>query len=176
MHSETDLHFMKLAIEQAQIASVLGEVPVGALLVRKNGEILSAKGNRKESLRQACAHAEVLVIEEGCRKTGAWRLTDATLYVTLEPCLMCCGAIIQARIPRVVYGARDTKTGSVESLYQCLSDQRLNHRPEVVGGVLEPLASGLLSEFFKARRAQRETLLPKKTFPGASPSGITHRI
>ena len=142
---------MQRALELARQAALKGEVPVGALLVCENSIITEAY-NERESKPSALAHAEITALEDGCRKLGRWRLTGCTLYVTLEPCVMCAGAVVQARVDRVVYGARDPKAGAVESLYQVLADPRLNHRPEVVGGVLAEECGRLLSDFFKSRR------------------------
>lgn len=150
---EKDAHkmWMEIALQEASLASAKGEVPVGAVLVR-NGEIVAKNHNRRETNNSAIAHAEILVIEEANRVLGAWRLGECVLYVTLEPCLMCAGAIVQARIPLVVYGATDPKAGAVESLYQCLADTRLNHRPEVIAGVMADEASLMLKDFFAKLR------------------------
>jgi tRNA(adenine34) deaminase len=150
--NEADTVFMRQALELARQAAALGEVPVGALLVHEN-IVISKAYNERETRPSALAHAEISVLEDACRKLGRWRLSGCTLYVTLEPCVMCAGALVQARVDRVVYGARDPKAGAVESLYQVLSDARLNHRPEVTGGVLAEDCGNLLSEFFKNRRA-----------------------
>ena len=144
-------YWMDLALKEAGIAAQKQEVPIGAVIVL-NGEIISSAHNLKESNTQAIAHAEILAIEAACRKLGRWRLNDCTLLVTLEPCLMCAGAIIQSRIGKVVYGCTDAKAGAVTSLYQTLSDTRLNHRPEVIGGIREAVCSSLLSNFFSKLR------------------------
>lgn len=143
--------YMKRAIELAQLAGDAGDVPVGALIVR-NGEVLAEAFNEKESLKVPSCHAEILAIERAALKLDRWRLIDCDLYVTLEPCLMCAGAIVQARLRSVTYGAKDPKGGAVESLYQVLSDGRLNHRPLVQSGVLETECSDLLKNFFAERR------------------------
>lgn len=153
MSSEVDLYWMKKALGLASRASDQGEVPVGAIIV-KDGKALAWARNEKEALGSALGHAECLAIHRASRKLGGWRLTGATLYVTLEPCLMCAGAIQQARIDRVVFGARDPKGGAVETLYQVLGDQRLNHRCDVRGGVLAEDCGGILSQFFKRRRTR----------------------
>ncbi|ATX81970.1 tRNA-adenosine deaminase [Mariprofundus ferrinatatus] len=146
-----DTFYMNLALQQAEIAAENDEVPVGALLLLADGtEVLSH--NAPISLHDASAHAEMRVIREACRISENYRLTGSTLYVTLEPCLMCAGAIVHARIGRVVYGAGDPKTGAVASLYEVLSDERLNHQPEVTGGVLADQCGDLLKGFFRSRR------------------------
>ncbi len=149
MHS--DIFYMKKALQEAEIAAENGEVPVGALLLLGDGSEISSC-NAPISSADASAHAEMRVIREACRISGNYRLAGSTLYVTLEPCTMCAGAIVHARIGRVVYGAKDPKTGAVESLYQILSDKRLNHQPEVVGGILSDQCGELLKSFFRSRR------------------------
>jgi tRNA(adenine34) deaminase len=146
-----DPDFIRRALAEAEAAFAEGEVPVGAVLVI-NGEIVSAAHNTRETTLDPTAHAEVLVMREACRKIAGWRLTGATLYVTKEPCLMCAGAMINARLGRLVYGCRDIKGGAVKSLYQTLSDARLNHRVEVVPGVMEEECALLLKRFFMQRR------------------------
>jgi tRNA(adenine34) deaminase len=150
---ENDVRFMELALRQAELAAALGETPVGAVFVF-NGEAIAAAHNRREIDRDPTAHAELLALREASRRLDRWRLTGGALYVTLEPCLMCAGAIVLARLDRLVYGALDPKAGAVTSLYQTLADPRLNHRVEVVGGVLAEPCGALLSEFFRARRAR----------------------
>jgi tRNA(adenine34) deaminase len=142
---------MRQALALAAQAAALGEVPVGAVIVHENAVIAEAY-NERESLASALAHAELSALRLACEKLGRWRLSGCTLFVTLEPCVMCAGALVQARVDRVVYGARDAKGGAVESLYQVLADLRLNHRPEVVGGVLAEECGKILSDFFKGRR------------------------
>ena len=146
--------WMRKALEQAQKAADQGEVPVGALVVYNN-ELVSQAFNLRESEKSPTAHAELLAIEEASQKLGRWRLSGCTLYVTLEPCLMCAGAIVNSRIDHVVYGAKDTKAGAVESLYQVLSDERLNHRPQVTSGVLNEESSQGLSYFFSKLRLKK---------------------
>jgi tRNA(adenine34) deaminase len=142
---------MARALEKAREAWILEEVPVGAVLVR--GERLLAEGhNRTRSWADPTAHAEVVTIREGARRQGHWRLLETTLYVTLEPCAQCCGSIVLARIPRVVYAAADPKAGMAGSLENLLQDPRLNHRSEVTPGVLAEEAGRLLQAFFRARR------------------------
>jgi len=146
-----DIHYMKKAIQQAEIAAENREVPVGALLLLEDGREFPGQ-NAPITSNDASAHAEMQVIRQACKATGNYRLTGSTLYVTLEPCTMCAGAIIHARINRVVYGAMDLKTGAAESLYHILSDPRLNHQPEVTGGVLADRCSTMLKQFFLRRR------------------------
>ena len=149
----TDLDYMELAIEQAKIAASLGEVPVGAVIV-KNGEIVATAYNRRELDKNALAHAELLAIDRACSRLGGWRLFGCTLYVTLEPCPMCTGAIINARIVRVVYGAVDPKAGSCESVVQ-LTEFPYNHKPVLEGGLLQQECSQLLSSFFQQLRNKK---------------------
>ena len=143
---------MKLALEEAGLAFLEGEVPVGAVLVGMRGCILSRAHNRRESLKDPTAHAEVVVLREGSGGSNTWRLHDAVLYVTKEPCIMCAGAMVNARLGRLVYGCSDPKGGAVESLYTILNDRRLNHQVEVVSGVLGDECAALLKAFFKKRR------------------------
>jgi tRNA(adenine34) deaminase len=148
---EGDEAFMGLALEQASLAASYGDVPIGAVIV-SGGETLAAAGNRREADLDPTAHAEVLVIREAAHAAGGWRLPDTTLYVTLEPCAMCAGAIVLARIPRVVFGAYDPKAGAAGSVLDVLGEPALNHRPEVTGGVLSGPCGAILSEFFATRR------------------------
>ena len=141
---------MELALEQARLAANLNETPIGAVLVWES-EVVASAFNRRELDRIATAHAEILAINEACRKLGGWRLHKATLYVTLEPCPMCAGAIINARIKRVVYGASDRKAGCCGSILD-LFREPFNHHPEVTGGVLAEESAALLSSFFKKLR------------------------
>ena len=141
-----DEEYMKLAIAQAEFAAKMGEVPVGAIIVR-DGDIISAGFNKRECLNNSLAHAEVIAINVACEALGCWRLLNSTLYVTLEPCAMCAGAIINSRIERVVFGASDPKAGSFGSLVD-LSKLPYNHKPEVVSGVCGEECSRLLSDFF----------------------------
>ena len=146
----TDEHWMSLALQQAQEAMTLDEVPVGAVVVR-DGELIAACGNRRETDALATAHAELLAVEQACRRLGRWRLSDCTLYVTLEPCPMCGGAIINARLPRVVFGAYDRRGGVFGSAID-FNTLTFNHRPEVVGGVCEAEAAAILTEYCKRKR------------------------
>ena len=149
----TDEDYMKIALDEASRAFDEEEAPVGAVLAQ-NGEIVARAHNAPIKLADPSAHAEMLVIREACRKTGNYRLTGAELFVTLEPCAMCAGAILQARLARVVFGARDPKSGAVVSLYQLLNDQRLNHQVEVTEGILKVECGEILSRFFKQKRVR----------------------
>lgn len=152
---EIDRLFMKQALEEAKKAAVLGEVPIGAILVY-NGEIIARAHNLRETTQNATTHAELEVIQEACKKIGSWRLENTTLYVTLEPCPMCAGAILQSRVPRVVYGARDLKAGCVDSLYHLLNDARFNHECEVTEGILAEECGQILTDFFRALRERKK--------------------
>jgi tRNA(adenine34) deaminase len=149
--SERDEYFMRLAIKEAEAAFVKGEVPVGAVLVADD-KVIAIGHNSKESISDPTAHAELLVIREGAVKGGEWRMMEATLYVTKEPCVMCAGAMINARVGRLVYGCRDERFGAVNSRYQLLHDPGLNHQIRVVSGVLEDECAEILKEFFRLRR------------------------
>jgi len=149
-------YYMQLALLEAKKAYDLGEVPIGAIIT-KGDEIVAASYNRREIDKNALAHAEILAIDEACRKLGGWRLVGCTMYVTLEPCLMCAGAIINSRIGRLVYGSFDPKAGAVNSLYNVLGDNRLNHQVDVVHGVLSNEASLLLKQFFRDLRTKKQT-------------------
>ncbi len=144
-------HFMQLALRQAELAPAHGDVPIGAVLVRA-GHVLAAASNERELLQDPTAHAELLALRAAARRLGSWRLLDCVLYITLEPCAMCAGAIVLARVPYVVFGAYDPKAGACGSALDVLGEPRLNHRPYVRGGVLERESSELLSAFFAARR------------------------
>ncbi|WP_201262101.1 tRNA adenosine(34) deaminase TadA [Lysinibacillus parviboronicapiens] len=152
---ETDRTFMRSALEEAKKAAMLGEVPIGAVLVY-DGEIIARAHNLRETTQNATTHAELMVIQEACEKIGSWRLEETTLYVTLEPCPMCAGAILQSRVPRVVYGARDMKAGCVDSLYRLLNDARFNHECEVTEGILAEECGQILTEFFRALRERKK--------------------
>ena len=147
-----DLYFMDEALKLAAEAAAEGEVPVGCVIVRK-GEIVGRGRNRREKDKTALAHAEIEAIGEACRNLGGWRLWECTLYVTLEPCAMCAGAILNARIPRVVYGASDSKFGAVGSVCS-LFDMRFNHHPQVEKGIREAEAAALMTEFFQNLRVE----------------------
>lgn len=147
-----DRYFMEQALILAREAAAEGEVPVGCVIVRGD-EIVGRGRNRRESEKTALAHAEIEAISEACRNLGGWRLWECTLYVTLEPCAMCAGAILNARIPRVVYGASDSKFGAVRSVCG-LFDMRFNHHPAVESGILEEEAAALMTEFFRNLRVE----------------------
>ncbi|MFN7253327.1 MAG: tRNA adenosine(34) deaminase TadA [Anaerobacillus sp.] len=149
-----DFLFMKLAIEEAKKAEAIKEVPIGAIIV-KDGEIISAAYNLRESDQRAVAHAELLAIDEACRKLNTWRLIGCTLYVTLEPCPMCAGAIIQSRVERVVFGASDPKAGCVGSIYNLLTEPKFNHQCEIVEGVMAKECGDLLTNFFRNLRRKK---------------------
>jgi tRNA(adenine34) deaminase len=146
-----DAEFMQLALEQGRSAALALEVPVGAVLVR-DGEVVALAGNRTIRDCDPTAHAEILVLREGARKLGNYRLAATTLYATIEPCSMCAGAIIQARVPRVVYGCDDPKGGAVRSCFEILTHPRLNHRVEVTAGLLASECAALIQSFFAERR------------------------
>lgn len=152
----TDADYMREALVEARKAYELGEIPIGAVLVH-DGQIISRHHNRREMNHDATAHAEMLVIREACDILERWRLTGCTLYVTIEPCPMCAGAIINSRIDRVVYGASDYKGGAVESLFNVLSHPGLNHEPVVMSGVLADECSQIMKDFFKMRRKTRRS-------------------
>ena len=145
-----DIQFMEAALELAREAAADGEVPVGCVIVRK-GEIVGRGRNRRETGKSALAHAEIEAISDACSRLGGWRLWECTLYVTLEPCPMCAGAIINARIPRVVYGASDAKCGAVRSVCSMFS-MEFNHHPQVEAGILEEQCAQVLTEFFQQLR------------------------
>ncbi|MEN6404992.1 MAG: tRNA adenosine(34) deaminase TadA [Thermoguttaceae bacterium] len=143
--------FMEIALEEARAAMDEDEAPIGAVIVHA-GRVIARAHNQREQLRDPTAHAEMIAITQAAVARASWRLDGCTLYVTLEPCPMCAGAIVQARIPRVVYGATDPKAGAVDTLYRLLNDPRLNHRAETVAGVLAEPCSQILSQFFQAQR------------------------
>ncbi|MEU9746201.1 tRNA adenosine(34) deaminase TadA [Streptomyces niveus] len=143
---------MRLALEQAARAAPAGDVPVGAVVLSPDGSLLSTGHNEREVTGDPTAHAEVVALRRAATKLGAWRLTGCTLVVTLEPCTMCAGALVQSRVARVVYGALDEKAGAAGSLWDVVRDRRLNHRPEVIHGVLADECSALLKDFFRDRR------------------------
>ncbi|HEX3911672.1 MAG TPA: tRNA adenosine(34) deaminase TadA [Solirubrobacteraceae bacterium] len=147
----SDDYFMRLALREAERARTHEDVPIGAAVVR-DGELLAAAHNERELRQDPTAHAEVLALRDAARALGSWRVLDATLYVTLEPCAMCAGAIVLARVARVVFGATDPKAGACGSVLDVLEEERLNHRPEVLAGVLAPECGQMLSAFFASRR------------------------
>ncbi len=153
MGVDTDQDLMALALDEARAAVGHGDVPIGAVVVRSSdGELLGAGHNERELRADPTAHAEILALQRAAKALGSWRVLDATLVVTLEPCAMCAGAIVLARVPRVVFGCADPKAGAAGSVLDVLADERLNHRPEVLGGVRGEECAALLREFFAARR------------------------
>jgi len=149
----TDQEFMHEALLEARKAFAKGEVPIGAVLVRDR-QIIARGHNLREEQADPTAHAEILALREAAGRLGGWRLPDTTLYVTIEPCPMCAGALVQARVSRLVYGAPDFKAGAVHSLYTITEDDRLNHRLEVTGGILAEESAELMQLFFRSRRKQ----------------------
>lgn len=145
--------WMRFALEQARLAEEAGDVPIGAVVLDASGEVIGRGHNRRESTGDATAHAEVLAIREASVRRGQWRLDGCTLVVSLEPCAMCAGAIVLARLDRLVYGVADPKAGAVGSLWDLVRDRRLNHRPEVIGGVLADECGAVLRSWFEARRS-----------------------
>lgn len=150
-----DEHFMKLAIAEAKKAEALKEVPIGAVLVH-DGKVIAKGYNLRETTQRSITHAEILVIDKACEALQTWRLEEAILYVTLEPCPMCAGAIIQSRIKKVVYGAKDPKAGCAGTLMNILQDSRFNHQTEVASGIMEEECGELLSSFFRNLRQQKK--------------------
>lgn len=150
---KNDIYYMNQAIIEAKLAASLGEAPVGAVIVDKNGKIIAKAHNLRETTKDATAHAEIVAIREACEKLKSWRLNDCSIYVTLEPCPMCAGAILAARFKRLIYGAMDVKMGAVESLFALLSHEKLNHKVEIRAGVLEDECREILREFFGNRRS-----------------------
>ncbi|MGK2939387.1 MAG: tRNA adenosine(34) deaminase TadA [Solirubrobacteraceae bacterium] len=148
-----DEHFMRLAIREAERALEHDDVPIGAVVVR-DGEVIGAGHNERELRQDPTAHAEILALREAARHEGSWRVLDSVLYVTLEPCAMCAGAIVLARVPRVVYGTEDPKAGAAGSVLDVLAEERLNHRPDVAGGLLREECATRLRDFFAARRGR----------------------
>ena len=150
-HFSRDHYFMRLALREAEHATRHGDVPIGAVVVL-DGEVIGAAGNERELRQSPVAHAEMIAIEQAAARMGSWRLLNTVLYVTLEPCPMCAGAIVQARIPRLVYGATDEKAGAAGTLYNICQDDRLNHCLDMTSGVLADESAALLRQFFQARR------------------------
>jgi tRNA(adenine34) deaminase len=150
--SQAEEHFMQLAIAEAEKARDLDEVPIGAVIVDASGEVLAPAGNRTITTNDPTAHAEILALREAAAKIGNYRLTGCTLYTTIEPCVMCAGALVNARITRLVFGAHDERFGAVETRFRLCDSDELNHRMEIVPGVLADECRSLMQEFFKARR------------------------
>lgn len=153
---QVDEFWMQMALSVAQSAAMRGEVPVGALII-KDGQVLCSAMNLRETLQDPTAHCEMLALKRAAELLGSWRLLDCDLYVSLEPCLMCAGALYQARLRRIVYAAPDPKGGALGSLYQIHKDQRLNHQLEVKSGVLELESRQILKDFFQKRRQENKT-------------------
>ncbi len=158
---KSDQHFMRLALAEAESAAALGETPVGAVLVIE-GEVVSAAHNLRETWQDPSAHAELIAVRQASAKLGRWRLNGATLYVTLEPCLMCAGALVLARLDRLVYGCRDPKAGALGSVYDVVRDGRLNHTYRITPGVLEAECSAVLLRFFSQLREKRPHQIPEQ--------------
>ena len=150
-----DVTYMKIALSEAQNAAEIGEIPIGAVLVL-DGEIIAKAHNMRETWQDATAHAETIVIREACKNLKRWRLTGATLYVTIEPCPMCAGAIVMSRISRLVYGSPDSKAGAAESLFNVVNNPALNHMVEVTSGVCSEECTQVMKDFFKKRRSDNK--------------------
>ena len=150
-----DNYYMELALAEAEKAFAIGEIPIGAVLVA-GGEVIARAHNMRETWQDATAHAEVIVIREACRLLNRWRLTGTTLYVTIEPCPMCAGALVMSRIDRLVYGSSDYKAGGVESVFNIVQNNALNHQMAVTAGVRADECSAIMKEFFRSRRSRQE--------------------
>lgn len=151
MKSNIDEKYMRIALKEAQNAVILDEVPVGAVIV-KDGKILAKAHNLREKSNDPTSHAEINAIRKACKKLNSWRLEGATIYVTIEPCSMCAGTLLQCRIGRIVYGALDPKGGAIESSLELFNAKNINHHPEILGGVLKEECSQLISSYFKSKR------------------------
>ena len=154
--SEWDLDAMRIAINQARSAAALGEVPIGACLTAADGSVIASAGNRTIRDNDPTAHAEILVLREAAAKIENYRLTGMTVYTTIEPCVMCAGALVNARVQRLVFGAHDERFGAVESVFRICDNDSLNHRIEIVSGVLADECRALMREFFRARRGRKD--------------------
>lgn len=150
-----DQKYMAMALSEARKAAELGEIPIGAVLVL-DGEVIAKAHNMRETWQDATAHAETIVIREACKKLDRWRLTGATLYVTIEPCPMCAGAIVMSRISRLVYGSPDSKAGAAESLFNVVNNPALNHMVDVTAGVCSEECTQVMKDFFKKRRSENK--------------------
>ncbi|MCC5466490.1 tRNA adenosine(34) deaminase TadA [Pelosinus baikalensis] len=150
-----DHYYMGLALEEAQKAYAIGEVPIGAVLVL-DGQVVAAGHNMRESWHDATAHAEMIAIREACQKLGRWRLTGLTLYVTIEPCPMCAGALVMSRIDRLVYGSADVKAGAIESIFNIAQNDALNHSMVVTSGIRRDECAQIMKDFFKQRRKKNK--------------------
>lgn len=149
--------YMQLALAEARKAAELGEIPIGAVLVH-DGQVIAAAHNMRETWQDATAHAEIIVIREGCKRLGRWRLSGCALYVTVEPCSMCSGAIVNSRVDTVVYGCPDVKAGGAESIFNIITNPNLNHCAEVIAGVCEEECAQVMKNFFKRRRQENKAL------------------
>lgn len=165
--TDEEIHqkYMRVAIKEARQAQLLGEVPIGAVVVHDD-QIIGRGHNMREKFQDVTYHAEMLAIMEACTTLGSWRLEDCDLYVTLEPCIMCSGTIVNARIKNVYYGAKDPKAGAVDSLYHLLNDQRLNHQVHVESGILGAECGQMLKDFFRAIRKKRKLARKKRRAKG----------
>lgn len=165
--TDEEIHqkYMRVAIKEARQAQLLGEVPIGAVVVHDD-QIIGRGHNMREKFQDVTYHAEMLAIMEACTTLGSWRLEDCDLYVTLEPCIMCSGTIVNARIKNVYYGAQDPKAGAVDSLYHLLNDQRLNHQVHVESGILGAECGQMLKDFFRAIRKKRKLARKKRRAKG----------
>lgn len=152
-----DAQGMRLALAEAERAYALGEVPIGAVILDETGEVIASGYNLRETQHDATAHAELIAIRRACQRLGRWRLTGLTLYVTIEPCPMCAGAVVMSRISRVVYGSTDTKAGACESLFNITGNPALNHHPEMLAGVLADECSQIIKRFFRERRKNKNS-------------------
>lgn len=169
-----DEYYMQLALTEAKKAYSMGEIPIGAVLVNnEDGTIVSAGCNMRERKRDATAHAEMEAIRSACQRLGRWRLSGSTLYVTIEPCAMCAGALVNSRIDRLVYGSTESKFGAVESVFNVVNHRLLNHRLSVTAGVLEDECRQLMKDFFRLRRQQNKD---KKKMPDAIVTSGSHNI
>lgn len=155
--ADVDTHWMQLALEQAQQAAEAGEVPVGAVLVNQHNELLAAGHNQPISSHDPTAHAEIMVLRQAAKTIQNYRLIDTTLYVTLEPCVMCVGAMVHARVKRLVYGAEEYKTGAILSSCKLLDESHFNHKIEIKSGVLQQQCADIMSDFFTRRRAEKKS-------------------
>lgn len=154
--NEQDHKFMQLAFKLAKNAQLKGEVPIGAVIVDSTGQIVAKAGNKREQLKTVLGHAEIVALHRACKKKKSWRLTDCTLYVTLEPCFMCAGALVQARIQRVIFASHDPKAGAMGSVDDLSKHAKLNHRFSAESGLMQQQCSHLLTSFFKEKRANKK--------------------
>ena len=152
---KTHEEYMQLALEEARKAAALGEIPIGAVLVHE-GEVVARAHNMRETWQDGTAHAEIIVMQKGCKKLGRWRLSGCALYVTVEPCPMCSGAIVNSRIDTVVYGCPDVKAGGAESIFNIITNPNLNHTATVISGVCEEACAQVMKDFFKRRRSENK--------------------